>query len=936
MAPLKDAEPPALQAFETKDGKPLQSLPAHFCPKTGDLCIFWQNLQNTFHGVDYVNYMPREWDNAKRVLFMVDQHGDVLQPLRIRCIDQFTYKVFYHKHQGELKPALEFESRYLSWIGVSTEMEIAARTVPRIEFVELSGNGAYLHSKLMEQLRLLKEVGIKVEVNGKNEDQILNEMQDYQREGPVLDYQNSCRNFLSGADILEPCRFLLLPEDLGSWDDSDATTHQFRLYFLCDIISLDPQQTNVPQHMHLSNHPGYKLNRPQEFFQKFGSYTLLMLRMAKQGDNYTSSVIPPLDTFEILWSLDPGVTSNHLTKDTIGPLIAKSISYLETLPVPKCGLEEWLEGWESTTIKDYLILEGSDTLGGLYRSTAIDNSWYWTCKEHGEQSLTPGTLNSLEDFVRRCGGHYNAQRASLRIDLRSREDTDELCTLLKNTEQRLDISIRIDWNMSRLDLADFMKKITDTDVNHLELDGVTQSMHPQGFAEYRSDLFYDHAEIGGKLGSVTLLHYPQPQEQYTYFASWRTRCVFWLHWKMTQQGQAETRNWWADLRERKADDFVKAIVGNPSERDSEAVKRLQDFLAKTRCQPVGSIGALRSSWCGELDLQEGALLKFQVCNLAGLAEKDYYKSKVLRVSLEALESVRLLAVDVDDPIIGKDEIARMVQASPQLQELEISQLEGRALERLETVLELWQGRSNLLQLTLLERETHGRGRIVVQAFVSGHTDRLPGSDTLVIKGPDVEYTKFQDRAPFMSPKINFLQWNIDHVSTPLTDTAVALLGMAVEHNPSAMISFSLDISPLSLQGLTHIQKILQRSALEFLHIHCLTLELNLISSVRQILALVQWPTLQSLELTGPAVNEWIELLTSLSMGKTTESASLRDLQLQHFGIYGTGAEKINLTHSSMLFIHQLVYANPSVELVLKNARQEVDGDLDLVLENHCS
>ncbi|KAF9282716.1 hypothetical protein BGZ74_002091, partial [Mortierella antarctica] len=885
MVPFKDAEPPALQAFKTKDGKPLQSLPAHFCPETGDLSIFWQNLQNTFHGVDYVDYMPRDWDNAKRVLFMVDQHGDVLRPLRIRCIDQFTYKVIYHRHQGELKPALEFESLYLSWMEVSTEMEIAARTVPRTEFLELSGNAAYLHSKLMEQLRLLKEIGIKAEVNGKKEAQIMNEIQDYQHEAPVLDYQNACRNFLSGADILEPCRFLILPEDLDSWDDSDATTHRFRLYFLCDVISLEPLQTKLPQHMHLSNHPGYKLNRPQEFFQKFGAYTLFMLRMAKQGDNYTSSVIPPLDTFEILWSLDPEVTRNHLTKDTIGPLIAKSISYLETLPVPKCGFEEWLEGWESTTIKDYLTLEDSNPLGSLYRSTALDNSWYWTCRKHGHQSLTPGALETLEDFVRRCGGHFNAQRASLRIDLRSRDDAEELCNLLKNTEQRMDVSIRIDWNMSRRDLVEFMKKIADTDVNHLELDGVTQSMHPQGYTEYRSDLFYKHAKVGGKLGSVTLLHYPQPQEQYTYFTSWRTRCVFWLHWKMTQEGKADTGNWWADLRERKADDFVKAIVGNPSERDPEAVKRLQDFLAKTRCQAVGSIGAFRSSWCGELDLREGALLKFQVCDLAALAEKDYYMSKVLRVSLEALESVRLLAVNVDDPNVGQDEIARMVQASPQLQDLEISQQEGRALERLEKILELWQGRSNPLQVTLLEREIQGRGRIVVQAAVNGHTDRRPGRDALLIES-NVGHAKFQDWTPFMSPKIDFLQWNIDHVSTPLTDPAVTLLGKAVERHPSAMVSLSLDISLLSLQGLTHVQNILQRSALEFLHIHCSTLDLSLIASVRQILALVQWPTLQSLELTGPAINDWIELLAALSMGKTTISASLRDLQLQHFGIYG--------------------------------------------------
>ncbi|KAF9309474.1 hypothetical protein BG003_009708, partial [Podila horticola] len=750
---------------------------------------------------------------------------------------------------------------------------MAARTIPRIEFLELSGNSTYFHSKLMERLRLLKEIGIKVEVNGKTEDQILHEIQEYEHgTPPFLDYQNACSNFLSGADILEPCRFLVLPEDLGSWDDSDITTHQFRLYFLCDVIALEPLQTDLPQHMHVSNHPGYRLSRPQEFFQAFGGYTLLMLRMAQQGDNYTSSVIPPLNTFNILWSLDPDVTSHSLTKDTIGPLIVKSISYLGSLPVPKCGSEAWLEGWESSTIKGFLCIpEGSNPLGGLHRSTATDNSWYWTCRQHGQQSLIPGSLEALEDFIQRRGGHFDAQRASLRIDLRSREDAEELCTLLKNTEQRMDVSIKIGWKLSRRDLGEFIKKIADSNVNHLELDGVTQSMHPQGFTAYRSDLFHDHAEIGMKLRSVTLLNYPQPLEQHTYFASWRTRCVFWLRWKNTQQGRAETGHWWADLRERKADDFMKAIVGNQGESDPGAVKRLRDYLAKTGCQAVGPIGALRNNWSGELDLKGGTLLKFQVCNLAALAEKDYEISKVWRVSLEALASIRVLTVDVEDPNVDQEDIAHiahMVQASPQLHELDISQQEGHALERLEKILKLWQGRSNPLQVTLLERETYGRGRIVVQAVVDGRTDRCGGSNTTEVERLKVDQANFQDMALVRPPKIDFLQWSIDRISAPLTDPAASLVDKAVEHNPSTVTFLFLDISLLSLEGMHHIQNILQKSALEFLHIHCTTFDSSLNSSVRQILLLAQRATLQSLELTGTAINEWIEILAEISIDKT--------------------------------------------------------------------
>jgi hypothetical protein len=61
------------QHFETKDGEPLQQLPAHVCPDTGEMSVLWQDVHNAFHGVDYVEIA--KFKNSDRVLFMVDRHG---------------------------------------------------------------------------------------------------------------------------------------------------------------------------------------------------------------------------------------------------------------------------------------------------------------------------------------------------------------------------------------------------------------------------------------------------------------------------------------------------------------------------------------------------------------------------------------------------------------------------------------------------------------------------------------------------------------------------------------------------------------------------------------------------------------------------------------------------------------------------------------------
>lgn len=55
--------------------------------------------------------------------------------------------------------------------------------------------------------------------------------------------------------------FLVLPTNIVHWDDTNTTTHLFRLYLMCDNSDTEYWTPGAqPHHVHISNHPGYDLN----------------------------------------------------------------------------------------------------------------------------------------------------------------------------------------------------------------------------------------------------------------------------------------------------------------------------------------------------------------------------------------------------------------------------------------------------------------------------------------------------------------------------------------------------------------------------------------------------------------------------------------------------------------------------------------------------
>ncbi|KAF9311504.1 hypothetical protein BG003_007339 [Podila horticola] len=195
MVQFQRDEPPVSQKFKRSTGTEPQLLPVQVCPGTGRSCIFWQDVENIYPDVEYV-YRRQPWTGDERILFMVDQYGEVLCPPRIPFTFNVTYRAIFRKPQEQLPAASELQSFYRSWKDVFKTMEQAARSESRDVFLEISGNAGYYHSKFLEQLKRMRKVGVKAEVDGYTEDQILDEMQKYSPE------QDSATGYI--RDSMEP------------------------------------------------------------------------------------------------------------------------------------------------------------------------------------------------------------------------------------------------------------------------------------------------------------------------------------------------------------------------------------------------------------------------------------------------------------------------------------------------------------------------------------------------------------------------------------------------------------------------------------------------------------------------------------------------------------------------------------------------------------
>ncbi|KAG0038704.1 hypothetical protein BGZ82_011099 [Podila clonocystis] len=349
---------------------------------------------------------------------------------------------------------------------------------------------------LVKEIQSLDKNGIAVQVEGMDRDQVLDKLKDCEADLEKGEYVNICKNTLEGSNIWHspsPRLFIALPLNLDSWDDTKPLTHQFRLYFLCDVFIKDKdKRKSLPQSVHFANHPGYTINRQQEFFKTYGDYILRLLRMVKRGFTYSGRDVHtdmlPLDTLEVLSNCDVDTLGGRLTSDTIGPAVDKAIEYLQILSPPKWS-ELGLSHSQSVAVKSFLdMTDGDNSEGRLNRyihNSLRDRQWfvYWVCPRHHQQYFEREPMERLCEFVNGHAGHIDMQQGTLCVDLRSKADVEQFVALHTEADFIFSITLKLACKESQLCLKDILQQVAELKTIFLEIDGIIPDAYFQDRAQ---------------------------------------------------------------------------------------------------------------------------------------------------------------------------------------------------------------------------------------------------------------------------------------------------------------------------------------------------------------------------------------------------------------------------------------------------------------------
>ncbi|KAG0026565.1 hypothetical protein BGZ81_006250 [Podila clonocystis] len=663
--------------------------------------------------------------------------------------------------------------------------------------------------------------------------------------------------------------FVVLPSDLESWDDNNPSTHQFRLYFLCDNR--------------------YILKQPQEFFKKYGDYVLRLLQLVRLGYSDNAYDIPAIDTFNILWKYKTHAGGN-INRNTIRSLIEKAIAYIQKISHPRWIMEPGLTRSQSAAIKDFLLVQhGDNAEGNLHRHIDSQQCVSWRCQRHKEQFFAQKLLEALKAHVGRKRGHVDMQQARLSVELRSYTESIDFQRLLTNIRMPFNLSMNLNWNTTRSYVEKLCQEVAQLKTVALDIEGVTPSIYPQGYVHYTRNIFVDKVLPETGLQLITLINYPRPHQQCIHIGNFSLR---------SRLAPLRSSHSWVELRTDLDRVWKRVSEAQEESEGKAAVAELLSVQEKHGLSDTTSITFHSEKWGAVFDLKELAVIE------------AYSHDAECPWAIRSSGSLRQLTVDLSDLEFDK-EFFQVLAANPGLQYLNVAYHGKRIFSYIEHLIKSWRESPSPYCLTLVDRLEDSRGRIVAQMTV-----QRPDSGTLEADHMSSSARKGKQ----IAPPIRFEKWEEDQASIR-TDYHAVFLDMATLQHPSSLRLLTVDTSQLSRDGLDSIRNVLRQSRLEHLSLVCKPVDPTLSQSVSEVLRAIPWGTLKSLVLFGNDTNGILELCP------TPEEPRLLGLQIQ-----GTGSAPQELAHSSALLIHHLASESSLEKMEIKDVQLQHPSDWIVIVD----
>lgn len=777
-------------------------------------------------------------------------------------------------------------------------------------------------------------------------------------------------------DFADPRLFLVLPSDLGAWDDDDVTTHNFRIYFLCDFKyrkecdhksrSLRLGSEIQPRHIHLSGHRGYDLKRSDEFFDKFGHFALEILKVVKNGflDEYCG--VPSLNTFRILESCEGTTIQHHLTRGNIEQLVDKSIAHIQqqqsALDEPWSYMRNWLpkqyrpriwmNGPETRQIRWFLHLPESDggmgdLLQTLYAYEDTHTPARWLCPGHAFEHSNFKCINDLiklhgdqSDLLEvneaqhwrvdlEQGGvvpqwtlrdpHVDVQRGTIAISLYTPIHAEIFASDLKNTKRTFDLAIRLTWGPTRKEIQKVLSQLVECNIRFLEIDASNLDALHHSPMEYTRDLFVEHLEKAlWRPGLfVTLLGYPQESQNYIYFGIVGPMVFGFI---LNNTPKRPNIDWW-DVQ-RHLYRFHREINRAPRSF-VDLTTRLEKLslhlspLMSLGLQSVDMFTVTTGFWGARFPVVNGiiggAVAGATPCKVLDLQE--FAHPTLRRVVIQHINFESMLY------------LCMTIQHNPGLEQIDMPAQEHTIYDVVEEAGKLWHwcGGPKSLRVTIYEQGLERVGRTL--ATVEVHKAHAMDDTTFSIRKWDCSYVP---RTLVNREAIILAALPRDHPAvlekfTLHDDRDTKILSALARDRPGDLEKFTLRISLLSDEGLACIPQILHQAEIQHLMIECVAFDVSHEALLGQALGAVQWSTIKSLTLFGDNINAWIQLWAQHSY--LNEHLSW-DHKLLWLGVIGPEVPKQELSHASAMWLHNAIYSLSPMEIHIESIHMnEVDWGL---------
>ncbi|KAF9584906.1 hypothetical protein BGW38_004749, partial [Lunasporangiospora selenospora] len=259
------------------------------------------------------------------------------------------------------------------------------------------------------------------------------------------------------------------------------------------MLSTRAPNASISHHIHLAKHEGYDLDRPSEFFQKYGGHILTLLQMLKYGVLVAGIVLPPLAQFRISESIERVQSGMRLVETALEPKVDYAIEYLSNLTSGKNSIDPqnntpgsrgsiWMRKDESQTtsttdvdtdpsqepVHELEALEGADlrqlssflktrdegrVLGNLYRIVTREGHVKW-----------------FREVVGLNNGSFDETTGKVRIRLSSSMGARQFYDALEQAKFIQELMLMLDWDTSFEDLKTLRDTMLRSNVVSLKLD----------------------------------------------------------------------------------------------------------------------------------------------------------------------------------------------------------------------------------------------------------------------------------------------------------------------------------------------------------------------------------------------------------------------------------------------------------------------------------